>query len=150
MVRFFFFFVCAGSPWLLWGAFWLWERELLSHWCSGFCCGSSLLEAGLQASVVWLTGLVAPRHMGSSWTRGRIGVFCKARWILDHQTPREALFFSLYTDTQIATSLAESHGCLLAFGDCVHEKCTPRSTFLCSQILQSARKMVCVGAGGGS
>lgn len=83
----------------------------------GLRCGASLVEAGLQASVVWLTGFVAPRHMASSWTRGRLGVFCKARWILDPQSPREALFFNLYTDTQIATSSAESHGCLLAFGD---------------------------------
>ena len=34
-------------------------------------------------------------------------------------------FSSFNTDTQIATSSAESPGCLLEFGDCVHEKCMP-------------------------
>ena len=37
-----------------------------SH-CGGISCGSQAL--GAQASVVVTLGLVAPRHLGSSWTR---------------------------------------------------------------------------------
>ena len=36
-------------------------------------------------------GLVAPRHVGSSWTRGRTCVPCTGRWILSHWTTREVL-----------------------------------------------------------
>ena len=35
-------------------------------------------------------GLVAPWHVGSSWTRDRTSVPCSARWILNHWTTREA------------------------------------------------------------
>lgn len=38
-------------------------------------------------------------------------------------------FSSFNTDTQIATSSMESQGCLLAFGEHVHEKCLLRRTF---------------------
>ena len=80
-----------------------------SH-CSGFsCCGARVL--GTQASVVvacglqslwltgsraqaqelWHTGLVAPRHVGSSRARARTRVPCIGRWILNHSATREAL-----------------------------------------------------------
>ena len=39
------------------------------------------------------TGLVAPRHVGSSGTRGQVGVPCIAKQILNHRTTREALGF---------------------------------------------------------
>ena len=78
-----------------------------SH-CSGFsCCGARAL--GAPASVVvatraqqlwlagsranaqqlWCTGLVAPRHVGSSQTRARTPVPCFGRRILNHCATRE-------------------------------------------------------------
>ena len=42
-----------------------------------------------QAQQWWRTGLVAPWHMGSSWTRDRTRVPCIGRWILNHCTTRE-------------------------------------------------------------
>ena len=35
---------------------------------------------------MWLTGLVAPRHAGSSWTRDRTCVPCVGRLIPNHWT----------------------------------------------------------------
>ena len=43
-------------------------------------------------SVVWLTGLVAPRHVGSSQTRARTRVPCIGRQILNHCATWEAPF----------------------------------------------------------
>ena len=40
---------------------------------------------------MWLTGLVAPRHVGSSQTRARTRVPCIGRQILNHCTTRETL-----------------------------------------------------------
>ena len=42
---------------------------------------------------MWLTGPVAPRHMGSSQTRARTRVPCIGRQILNHCATREALGF---------------------------------------------------------
>ena len=42
-----------------------------------------------QAQSLWRTGLVAPRHMGSSRTRARIRVPCIGRRILNHCATRE-------------------------------------------------------------
>jgi len=39
------------------------------------------------------TGLVAPRHGGSSQTRDRTHVLCIGRWILNHWITREVLRF---------------------------------------------------------
>ena len=44
-----------------------------------------------QAQQLWLTGLVAPRHVGSSQTRARTCVPCIGRQILNHCATREAL-----------------------------------------------------------
>ena len=44
---------------------------------------------GLQE--LWHRGLVAPRHVGSSWTRDQTHVPCIGRWILHHWATREAL-----------------------------------------------------------
>ena len=44
-----------------------------------------------QAQQLWLTGLVAPRHVGSSQTRARTRVPCIGRQILNHCDTREAL-----------------------------------------------------------
>ena len=54
-----------------------------------------------QAQYLWLTGLVAPRHVGSSRTRARTIVPCIGRQTLSHCATREApmclfeLWFSL-------------------------------------------------------
>ena len=45
---------------------------------------------GTQAQQLWLAGLVAPQHVGSSWTRARTCVPCIGRRILNHYTTREA------------------------------------------------------------
>ena len=56
-----------------------------------------LSSCGLQAQQFWRTGLVAPRHVGSSWTRARTRVSCTGRQILNHCATREALFlFFIY------------------------------------------------------
>ena len=49
----------------------------------------------MQAQQLWLTGLVAPRHVGSSQTRARTRVPCIGRQILNHCTTREALSLTL-------------------------------------------------------
>ena len=56
--------------------------------CSGFPCrGAQALEhAGWW---LWCTGLVVPRHVGSSQTRDRTCVPCIGRRILNHWTTRE-------------------------------------------------------------
>ena len=58
------------------------------------CCGAQAPDA--QAQYLWLTGPVAPRHVGSSQTRARTRVPCISRQILNHCPTREALklFFS--------------------------------------------------------
>ena len=42
------------------------------------------------------TGLVASRHVGSSWTRDLTRVSCIGRWILNHWTTMEAMLFFWY------------------------------------------------------
>ena len=44
-----------------------------------------------QAKQLWCTGLVAPRHVASSWTRDPTHVPCVGRWILNHSATREVL-----------------------------------------------------------
>ena len=44
---------------------------------------------------MWLTGLVAPWHVGSSQTGARTRVSCIGRQILNHCATREALFLFL-------------------------------------------------------
>ena len=43
-------------------------------------------SCGMRAQQLWCTGLIAPRHVGSSWTRARTRVPCIGRWILNHCT----------------------------------------------------------------
>ena len=45
---------------------------------------------------LWLTGLVAPQHVGSSWTRARTYVPCIGRQILNHCATREVPCPSLF------------------------------------------------------
>ena len=51
-------------------------------------CGAQAPDA--QAQQLWLTGLVAPRHVGSSQTRARTHVPCIGRQTLNHCATREA------------------------------------------------------------
>ena len=51
-------------------------------------CGAQDPDA--QAQHLWLTGLVAPWHVGSSQTRARTRVLCIGRQILNHCATREA------------------------------------------------------------
>ena len=53
-------------------------------------CGAQAPDA--QAQQLWLTGLVAPRHVGSSQSRARTCVPCISRQILNRCATREALF----------------------------------------------------------
>ena len=75
-------------------------------WCTGFSLRWLLVtEHGLQvrglqqlwlessraqAQQLWPMGLVAPRHVGSSWTRARTRVPCIGRQIPNHCATREA------------------------------------------------------------
>ena len=48
-----------------------------------------------RLSELWLTDLVAPRHVGSSQTRARTRVPCIGRQILNHCATREAPYYLL-------------------------------------------------------
>ena len=58
------------------------EHGLQALWLAG---------SGAQAQWLWRMGLVAPQHVGSSWTRARTHVSCIGRRILNHWATREAL-----------------------------------------------------------
>ena len=49
---------------------------------------SLVVEHRLQE--LWCTGLITPRHVGSSQTRDQTSVPCIGRWILKQWTIREA------------------------------------------------------------
>ena len=104
---FFFFFIysfiysfiygCVGSSFLCEGPLQLWQVGATLHHgarashCSGPSrCGAQAPDA--QAQQLWLTGVVAPRHVGSSQTRARTRVPCIGRQILNHCATREALY----------------------------------------------------------
>ena len=59
-----------------------------SHYHSLSCCRAQAPDA--QAQYLWLMGLVAPQHVGSSQTRARTRVPCIGRQILNHCATREA------------------------------------------------------------
>ena len=65
-----------------------------SHYRGLSCCGAQAPDA--QAQQLWLTGLVAPRHVGSSQTRARTRVPCIGRQVLNHCATREALIIYLF------------------------------------------------------
>ena len=86
---------CVGSSFLCEGFLQLQRAGASLHrgaWashCRGLsCCGAQAPDA--QAQQLWLTGLVAPRHVGSSQTRTRTRVPCIGRRILNHCATREA------------------------------------------------------------
>ena len=63
-----------------------------SLWCVGFSSRWLLLSTGSRH-----VGLVAPRHVGSSWTRAQTRVPCLGRRILNHCATREAQDYTLNT-----------------------------------------------------
>ena len=66
-----------------------------SHYRGLSCCGAQAPDA--QAQYLWLTGLVAPRHVGSSQTRARTRVPYIGRQIPNHCTTREAQVSTILT-----------------------------------------------------
>ena len=54
---------------------------------------------------MWLTGLVAPWHVGSSQARARTRVPCIDRRILNHCATREAQEFAFLMDSQTMVML---------------------------------------------
>ena len=70
-----------------------------SHYRGLSCCGAQAPDA--QAQQLWLTGPVAPRHVGSSQTRARTSVPCLGRRTLNHCATREALVFYFKRSTLI-------------------------------------------------
>ena len=116
-----FIFGCVGSSLLHVDILQLWRVGATLHCsarashCSGFsCCGarapgtraSVVVARGLQqlwlvgsraeAQQLWCTGLVAPRHVGSSRTRARTVSPCIGRRILNHCATREAPKFPFF------------------------------------------------------
>ena len=81
---------CAGfSFW------WLLLLRSTGSRCMGFSSYGTwaqqlwLTGSRAQAQQLRRTGLVAPWHVGSSWTRARTPVPCIGRWILNHCATRE-------------------------------------------------------------
>ena len=52
-----------------------------SH-CRGFSCWGAWARGAPASVVAAMGGLVAPQHMGSSWTRDRTCISCLCGWIL--------------------------------------------------------------------
>ena len=78
---------CAGSSPLCEGPLQLWRAGATLH--RGLsCCGAQAPDA--QAQQPWLTGPVAPRHVGSFQTRARTRVPRTSRQTPNHCAAREA------------------------------------------------------------
>ena len=73
---------CAGFSlrWLLWLRSTGSRPQAQQLWLAG---------SRVQTQQLWRMGLVAPRHVGSSWTRAQTCVPCIGRQILNHCTTRE-------------------------------------------------------------
>ena len=93
-----------------------------SHYRGLSCCRAQAPDA--QAQQLWLTGVVAPRHVGSSQTRSRTRVPCIGRQILNHCTTREALLYVFkctplgwsHSATSVSPHKLSSMGCPCAAG----------------------------------
>ena len=96
-----FIFGCVGSSFLCEGFLQLWRAGATLHHGAraSHCRGLSRCRAqapDAQVQQLWLTGPVAPRHVGSSQTRARTCVPCIGRQILNRCTTREALHIFIY------------------------------------------------------
>ena len=108
-----FIYGCVVSLFLCEGFLQLWQvgatlhrGARASHYRGPSCCGALAPDA--QAQQLWLTGLVAPRHVGSSQTRARTRIPYIGRQTLNHCATREApilMFLILYNHNGI-----RSHG----------------------------------------
>ena len=92
----FIIFGCVGSSFLCEGFLQLRQVGATPHRGAraSHCRGLSRCRAqapDAQVQPLWLTGLVAPRHVGSSQTRARTHVPCIGRQIPNHCATREAL-----------------------------------------------------------
>ena len=97
---FIYLFGCVGSQFLCEGFLQLWQAGATlhrgaraSHYRGLSCCGAQAPDT--QAQQLWLTGPVAPRHVGSSQTRARTRVPCISRQIPNHCATREALQYGI-------------------------------------------------------
>ena len=79
---------CAGFS--LWS---LGSRHMGFSSCSTWAQQLRLVGCRVQAQQLWHTGLVAPRHVGSSQTRARTHVPCIGRQTPNHFATREAPVF---------------------------------------------------------
>ena len=104
-------FGCVGSSLLCAGFLQLRQVGATFHcgarasYCGGFSCyralgmwAQQLWLAGSRAQdqQLWRTGLVVPRHVGSSWTRDQTHVPCIGRWVLNHCATREFPQISIF------------------------------------------------------
>ena len=81
-------FLCEGFPQLRQAGATLHRGAWAFHYRGLSCRGAQAPDA--QAQQLWLTGPVAPRHVGSSQTRARTRLPCISRQTLNHCTTREA------------------------------------------------------------
>ena len=82
-------FLCQGFLQLRQAGATLHHGAQASHYRGLSCCRAQAPDT--QAQQLWLTGLVAPWHVGSSQTRARTRVPCISRQICNRCTTREAL-----------------------------------------------------------
>ena len=78
-----------------------------SHYRGPSCCRAQAPDA--RAQYLWLTGLVAPRHVGSSQTRARTRVPCTGRQTLNYCTTREAPCCFFYQNWIFLNNPANTH-----------------------------------------
>ena len=109
-------------------------HRLLQLWLTG---------SRAQAQQLWRTGLVAPRRVGSSWTRTRTHVSCIGRRILNHCTTREALYLTFLIITNRGVLLAsggQNPIMLLNILRCTGQHPTTKNTQPKMSIVQLLRK----------
>ena len=96
-----FIFGCVGSSLLCEGLLQSWRAGATlhrgaraSHRHGLSCCGAQAPD--VQAQQLWITGLAAPRHVGSSRTRARTHVPCIGRQTLNRCATREAQSMNVF------------------------------------------------------
>ena len=98
LINYLFIFGCVGSSFLCKGFLQLWQAGATLHRGAQASHSHGLSRCRAQApdaqsQQLWLTGLAAPRHVGSSWTGARTRVPCIGRQIPNHCATREAPYF---------------------------------------------------------